>query len=146
MDNNTKEKLRQILDILEDGNLGYEKLASQFDEYSISTVFRRLSQQRKMFIEELKYECLVQGETISVTGTMSGFFHRMLMDIKGPFVNEEHLIDMAVRGEQEALLTYTEHLTVDIPRFIKEKLELQMSLIKGAIPQLQNFKSEVAKA
>lgn len=144
MDNKTILNIRQIMDILEDGNLGYDKLANQFAEYDVSTVFARLSQQRKMFIEELKYECLVQGERIMVTGTMSGFFHRLLMDLKEPFVDEENLIEMAVRGEQEAIRVYIDHMTADVPKFLRDKLEGQLNLIKGAIPQLQHFKNEVA--
>jgi uncharacterized protein (TIGR02284 family) len=143
MENTTKEKIQEILDILHDGNLGYQKLGTQFKDYDVSTVFLRLSQQRKMFIEELKYECLVQGEEVNASGTIPGFFHRMLLDIKKPFVDEEHIIDMAVRGEQEAVEVYNQHLTSDIPRFLKTKLEQQLGLIKGAIPQLQNFKSEM---
>jgi len=143
MTESTKLHLRQILDILEDGNLGYEKLASQFKQYDVSTVFRRLSQQRKMFIEELKYECLVQGENIMVTGTIPGFFHRAIMSFKEPFVSEESLIDMAVSGEKAAIEVYENNINHEIPRFLTEKLEQQLSLIKGAIPQLYNFKEDV---
>jgi uncharacterized protein (TIGR02284 family) len=142
----TKLHLRQIMDILEDGNLGYEKLANQFKQYDVSTIFRRLSQQRKMFKEELKYECLVQGENIMVTGTMAGFFHRTLIGLKEPFVSEESLIDMAVDGEKAAIEVYESNIDHEIPRFLKEKLEQQLILIKGAIPQLHNFKEEVTES
>jgi uncharacterized protein (TIGR02284 family) len=146
MKETTKLNIRQIMDILEDGNLGYEKLASQFEQYDVSTVFKRLSQQRKMFIEELKYECLVQGETLMVTGTMAGFFHRTLMGLKEAFASEESLIEMAVDGEKAAIKAYKENMNENIPRFLKEKLEQQLDLIKGAIPQLQNFKQEVGES
>lgn len=132
------------MDILDDGADGYEKLAKKCSEYDVSTVFRRLSQQRKMFIEELKYECLVQGEELNVSGTVAGFFHRALMDLKAPFVDESNIIQMAIDGEKAAIKVYEENITNHTPRYIKEKLESQLSLIKGAIPQLQNFSHEVA--
>lgn len=143
METQVQEYIQRILDIAQDGAEGYRKLASKMNDSDLATIFNRLSQQRKMFVEEIKYECLVLGEEMKTDGSTAGYFHRMLMDIKAPFSDDEELINMAVRGEQEAVLVYEKCITLELPKYLREKLVNQLNLIKGAINQLQHFESMV---
>lgn len=138
-----QQYIQKILDIAQDGSNGYSKLASKMKDSDLSTIFRRLSQQRKMFIEEIKYECLVQGVEMETEGSTAGYFHRVLMDLKSPLSNDEQMINMAIKGEQEAVLVYEKCITLEVPKYLRDRLVDQLNLIKGAINQLQHFQSLV---
>ncbi len=134
-------KINEIVDIAQDGANGYKTLADSVENKDIATVFLRLSQQRKMFVEELKYECLVQGNELDITGTVKGFFHRVFMEIQSIVKSDDKLIDFAVQGERKAIEVYESMITLEVPRYLREKLKTQLGLIKGAVKQLQHFKS-----
>ena len=134
-------KIKDIVDIVQDGADGYHSLAKSVENRDIKTVFLRLAQQRKMFVEELKYECLVQGVELSVTGTVKGYFHRILIEIQSIVKSNSDLIDLAIYGENTAIEVYESTITLEVPQFLREKLRNQLGLIKGAIQQLTHFKT-----
>ena len=141
-----KKKLERIIEICEDGSKGYETAANNVDNIELKTIFNRLSQQRKLFIEELKNEARIQGMDLSDSGSVKGFFHRTWLSTKATFSfnNEESVIESSLTGEEKAVEVYEENLTYEIPQNLKTMLEDQMRMIKGSIHQLNQFKSEFA--
>lgn len=141
-----KENLENIIEICEDGRKGYESAASHVDNIELKTIFNRLSQQRKLFIEELKNEARILGIGLSETSSLKGFFHRTWLSTKATFSfnNEESVIESSLTGEEKAVEVYKENLNYEIPQNLKTMLEEQMRMIKGSIHQLNQFKSEFA--
>ncbi|MTI20165.1 PA2169 family four-helix-bundle protein [Fulvivirga sp. RKSG066] len=147
MDNKEiKDRLQDILDLCQDGALGYTQAAKETADSEIKTIFNRLSQQRKLFIEELKEDARDLGVEPKAEGTISGFFHRNWMDVKSNFQSKESeaVIEEAQRGEKAALEVYNDVIQKEtMPGFINEKLKQQRGMIEGAIEQLKEFKMAV---
>ena len=144
--NKLKKDLQAILEICHDGVEGYETAANNIKKEDLTTLFLRFSQQRKGFIEELKNEALRLGLELDPPGTVKGFFHRNWLATKATFSSQtnETVIEESITGEKAAVETYQKVLKDNnLPGFLKEILEKQQSLIKGAILQLNGLKVEI---
>lgn len=142
-----KKDLEDLIDICNDGVNGYETAAEKVEDKdeSMKTLFLRLSQQRKGFIEKIKAEGIRLGLEFKETGTVKGFFHRTWLTIKTNFSSDEkvQVIDEAMTGEKKALDVYTKIMAdPEIPDYLRETLEEQQGLIKVAIQQLSDLKAE----
>jgi len=141
-----KNDLQKIIEICKDGVKGYETAAENIRNDEMKTLFLRLSQQRKAFIEDLKNEALKLGIEPEESASVQGFFHRSWIATKAVFSNNsnEKVIEESMTGEKAALETYDEVLGApEIPRYLKELLVEQQRLIKVAIQQLSGLKTEV---
>ena len=143
---NQQEALQAVLDICEDGFKGYERAAKEIENTELQTIFHRLSQQRKLFIEELKSDARDLGLKLEESGTAKGFFHRAWIDIKATFASKEieAVIEEAQTGEKEAVRVYSDALESSLPLYIKDKLENQRHLIAGCVQQLNEFERSFA--
>ncbi|MFD1551328.1 hypothetical protein DNU06_17035 [Putridiphycobacter roseus] len=142
MDQELEKKLNAIVMICIDGNKGYATAAENISHTDLQTLFNRLSQQRKLFIEELKQDARSVGITLNDDGSVEGFFHRTWLSTKAFFSTQtlESVIESSLTGEEKAIEVYTETISEDIPSFIKERLINQLALIKVALNQLNNLK------
>ncbi len=147
MDKNKVEKeFQKIIDICADGVKGYETASKNIEHGNLKTLFLRLSQQRKGFIEDLKDEALKMGVELDASGTVKGFFHRTWLATKSTFSSDtnEKVIEEALFGEKEAIDVYNDVLgEPELPAFIHEKMKAQQDLIKVSIQQLHGLKSEI---
>ena len=142
-----KKDLEEIIDICNDGVNGYETAADKVEDKdeSIKTLFLRLSQQRKGFIEKIKTEGIRLGLEFKETGTVKGFFHRTWLTARANFSSDEKekVIEEAMTGEKKALEVYTKVMAdPKIPDYLLETLEEQHGLIKVALQQLSDLKAE----
>jgi len=144
MNTELKDNLSNIIDICKDGALGYDTAADNLKDTVYHTIFHRMAQQRKLFIEEVKEEANKLGVELETNGTTKGFFHRTWLSTKATFSPEtiESVIDSAMRGEKEAVKVYEENINETIPAFLKEKLVGQLDLVKGAMNQLKGLELE----
>src|SRR5690606_31541948 len=103
-----KEVLQDIVDTCRDGVKGYETAAGEINDDSIRTLFLRLSQQRKGFIEELKNEALKLGIELNGSGSKKGFFHQTWIAAKSSLTgnSRDNLIGEAMDGEKKAIEVY----------------------------------------
>lgn len=152
MNNDTHAKMRdqvqRVLDICYDGVKGYDHAAERTENPDFKTIFHRLAQQRKLFIEELKYDMLDQGLHMETDGTTKGYFHRTWLDIKSAFAGktDESILEEAKTGEREAVEVYDSVIqTQVVPDYIEERLKKQRDFIKGAIRQLDGFEVNAAR-
>ncbi|MFW6275411.1 MAG: ferritin-like domain-containing protein, partial [bacterium] len=132
-----KKDLEDIVNICNDGVNGYETAADKIKDKdeSIKTLFLRLSQQRKGFIEKIKTEGIRLGVDFKETGTLKGFLHRSWLTVRANFSSDEKqkVIDEAMTGEKKALEVYTKVMAdPEIPDYLREILEEQQRLIKVA--------------
>ncbi len=138
-----KKDIQEILDICKDSTIGYETASENIEYKDLKTLFLRLSQQRRLFIEELRDEALKLGIELNTTGTVKGFFHRNFLAVKAKFSSDsnEKVIEESMTGEKAALKTYGKVLgDPAIPKYLAEKLTGQQKLIKVAINQLSDIK------
>ena len=124
MSTELKDKLSSIIDICKDGALGYDTAAESLKDTVYYTIFHRVAQQRKLFVEDLKGEASKLGIELEDSGTMKGFFHRTWLATKATFSSEsiESVIESSMRGEKEAIKVYEENINETVPSFLKEKL------------------------
>lgn len=148
-----KEKLthdlQKITEICKDGVLGYGTAAENIKYDDLKTLFLRLSQQRKSFIEDIRNEALSLGIELNSSGSAKGFFHRTWLTTKAMFSNStnEKVIEESMVGEKAALDVYDEALgDAAVPQYLKDILKEQQRLIKGAVQQLSSLKAEVKMA
>ena len=139
------ETLQEIIDTCNDSVEGYEKAADEIEDKSIKTLFLRLAQQRKGFIEEIKNESLKLGIELENSGTAKGFFQRTWLAAKSALSNDtkDKIIREAMDGEKQAVEKYVKaYSNQNVPQYIEETLKEQEHLIKVAIYQLNGLFSE----
>lgn len=81
-----KKDLESIIEICEDGIKGYETAADKIKKDDLGTLFLRLSQQRKGFVEEIKNEALRLGLKLDESGSTKGFFSSYMASHKSCFL------------------------------------------------------------
>ncbi|QGY47690.1 PA2169 family four-helix-bundle protein [Maribellus comscasis] len=142
-----KNDIQEIIDICKDGAEGYETAANNIEYSDVKTLFLRLSQQRKLFIEEIKNEALKMGMELDTSGTIKGFFHRIWLATKATFssATNEKVIEESMTGEKAAVETYDKVLAdSELPAYLREILAEQQRLVKVTINQLSELKKEVS--
>lgn len=136
------KEIEHIVNLVEDSAKGYRHLAGHLENNELKTVMNRLSQQRKLFRENLENDARDLGGNIEEEGTYKGYFHRKWMDVKSSVSSseDEARIDEAIRGEKKLIEAYDELLRENkLPDFINERLDEQRTMIRGAISQLEEF-------
>lgn len=136
------EVLTILTQYCNDGYNGYSEIAEKTNNAELTTIFYRLSQQRKLFAEELNTEIIALGGDRIDTGSMEGNLHQLWIKIKALFTlnNISGIIETAKTGEEFIQERYAENLSnKDIPSFVREKLIQQHSMINGAFLQLEEF-------
>jgi uncharacterized protein (TIGR02284 family) len=146
MNNENINKLQLTLDTCMDGAKGYETAAKNLEDGELTTIFNRLSQQRKLFAEELKTDFRDFGLELTSEGTTAGFFHRNWIEVKSFFSSSDNsvVIESAINGEKEAIERYEELISYKLPGVINTRLEGQLTLIKGSLSLLHDFNKQVA--
>jgi uncharacterized protein (TIGR02284 family) len=140
-----KDALQDVVETCYDGVEGYETAAGEIEDESIKTLFLRLAQQRKGFIEELKNEALKLGTELDDSGSSKGFFHRTWLAAKSALSSDskDKIIEEAMDGEKRAVEVYANvHANQEVPEYIQDILREQEHLIKVAIHQLNGLYSE----
>jgi len=140
--------LEDIVNLIEDSARGYRHLAGHLENSELQTIMNRLSQQRKLFRENLENDARDMGGAISTDGTYKGYFHRTWMDIKSTVssTEDETRIEEAIRGEKHLIEAYDKVLrTEKLPEYIIERMEEQRKLIKGAVTQLKEFERSMVQ-
>jgi uncharacterized protein (TIGR02284 family) len=137
-----KKSLKQIVEINSDSYKGYEKAASSLENTEHQTLFNRLAQQRKLFIEQIKGDARDNGITVEDNGSVAGFFHRNWLATKAVFSFDkiESVVESSIEGEKAAIETYAGVLKDEnLPLYVKTRLNVQMGLIKVAKEQLKGI-------
>lgn len=137
----TISTLNHLIEICRDGDRGYKHAAEHMEEEELRTIFYRLSQQRALFEAELQNEVRLLGGNPEDNGTFKGTLYRAMMEIVSDLSGHktEAIIKECQGGEKAAMEAYTEALKTELPHYLKEKLNHQFHLIKGAYVQLQEF-------
>lgn len=139
------ENLNELIKLCNDGAKGYNNAADGIDNKELKTIFHRLSQQRKGFVEDLKSEIRSMGGEIDDSRDVEGILHNTWLSIKAAITanNTESVIEACKTGEEFAYSKYEELLKdTELPENIKSLLSKQHQLIRGAYTQLEQFEHE----
>ena len=142
------DNINELIKICNDGAHGYNNAADAIEIDELETIFRRLSQQRKGFVEDLKNEIRTMGGEVDDTRDVEGVIHNTWVKIKAFITakDTESIIEACKTGEEYAFKKYEEVLKdSEFPNNIKETLSEQHQLIKGAYTQLEQFEHEFTK-
>ena len=140
--NELLSKLHTLINALEDSSTGYRHLGKYLENDELKTIMNRLSQQRKLFLEEIVQDARDMGENLKAESTVKGYFHRTWMEIKATVSTseDESRIEEAISGEKYLLEHYDNLLKIsEMPDYINERLTDQRKMILGAIGQLEEF-------
>ena len=130
------KKLNNLLVKNYDAEKGYRNALDNVDNDRLKMYFKRRSDERKEFAEELRKEILQYGELPKDSGSFEGTLHRNWMDLKSAFSsnNEETILEEAIRGEEASLEDYNELLEErNLPPSIDSLLIRQKNAIRSAI-------------
>lgn len=139
MDTKSKALVDQLAEILEknkDAEKGYAKAAENAKSIGLQNYFRRKSDERRDFNDQLKSGIVANFNEVDDSGSFTGSMHRTWMDIKTFFSGneDEAMMEEAIRGEKAAVKEYeevleSEVLPLPIEVLIREqKLRIQKDL------------------
>lgn len=135
------ENINELIKICNDGAHGYNDASDEINQPELETIFGRLSQQRKGFVEDLKAEVRRMGGEIEDTRDVEGYLHNKWLKIKSFITanDTESIIEACKTGEEFAYKKYEEILKdTEMPENLKEILTEQHQLIRGAYNQLEH--------
>lgn len=101
--------LKGLINILNDGKIGYKEAVSNVESENLKSTFLELSNQRYAYAEELKEHILQHGGTSdNEEGGVLGVLHRAWLDIKDAFTSKDDsaILEAIITGEKAALDKY----------------------------------------
>ena len=134
--------LHELIETCEDGKRGYQNASENIENDELKTILYRLSQQRSLFEAELKDEIRQLGGDMEKGPSLGGKVHRVWMDLKSGINGKDTdaILKECMRGEKAAIEQYEAALKAELPEYIRDKVEGQFKMIKGAYNQLVEFK------
>ena len=115
MDTRSKELVDQLEEMLEknrDAEKGYAKAAENAKSHGLQSYFRRKSDERRDFNNQLRKMLVASYDEIDENGSFTGSIHRAWMDVKSFFSGneDEAMLEEAIRGDKAAVKEYEEVL------------------------------------
>lgn len=147
---NTDEKrekvvftLESLIQILEDGKLGYTNAAEHTDNALIKNDFTQFARERALYIVELQDEINRLGKTTNASGGGAlGAIHRAWIDIKSSFTSgdTEAIINACITGEEAAIGSY--EAALDIETLNTDQVALISAQLTGIKSALMTIKAK----
>ena len=112
---------------------GAEKLA-QTDRPELATTFRRYSEERATFVDELRVLAQAYGDEMKESGTVTGALHRGWMTLKDALAGSDPtgVLDTAEQGEDHAVKEFDKALQADISPTLRTVVARQASAVHAA--------------
>ena len=136
---NIVDSLDELIEILEDGKLGYTNAAEHITSPALKTDFLQYARERSLFIVELQDEINRLGKSTEIAGGGPlGALHRTWIDIKSTFTSGDNdaILGACITGEEFAIENYN---------IVLEKQILEPNQITLVSKQLQSIKNTLAK-
>ncbi len=143
------DSLHELIQINQESEKGYKEASENVNSKELKTILYRLSQQRALFRGELE-EVLHKDyrDSADVQDSLASKIHRTWIDFKKSFSNDddEAILAECERGEEHAIKKYTSMLDGQLPSYVEEMVNQQLSLVRGALSQIREFKYEADQA
>jgi uncharacterized protein (TIGR02284 family) len=147
---NPRSTLRNLLQILHDGQEGFKKASEAVKEPQLKQTFSQFSLQRSKFAGELESELLSLGEKDPQDEgtTVSGALHRTWIDLKVALTNGDahSILSEAERGEDAAKKAYKNALETDLPAPLRELLTRQSEEVLQAHNTVRDLRDITKKS
>ncbi len=137
---------KKLMQVLQDGRDGYAKGAEKLAETAtpeLTTVFRRYSQQRAEFYDEIHTMAETYGDDIDESGSVAATLHRGWMTIKDAMAGSkpEGVLDAAEQGEDHAVSEYKDALDSDLSEKFHAVVQRQSTAIRVAHDEIRNLRN-----
>ncbi len=115
------EVLKELNEFVHDGLEGYERAAKESTDTLRQDVYRRFSQQRLAFANELNQIIQQHGGSPERDTTAKGKLYRQWMDFKATITgsNEEAILGSCIYGEEWAQKAYRDALDHELPAEVR---------------------------
>lgn len=136
------ETLEELIETCQEGIKSYRDAAEHIVHPDLKTILYRLSQQRALFEAELKDDMRdMGGNPDKNTSDMKGTLQQIWMNFKAGLHGEDTnaILNECKKIESSAMRSYEDALAKELPGYIKERVEQQYKLIRGAYDQLVEF-------
>ena len=112
----TADTLNDLIEVLKDGQKGFEAAAEDAEWADLKLVFKRFSEQRAKFVEDLQALVVQRGEEPQDDGTVAGALHRGWIHLKSSLATRDDLaiLEECERGEDSAVKAYQEALATEM--------------------------------
>lgn len=140
---NVKKTLENLIEVCQDGIKNYRDASEHIIHPDLKTILYRLSQQRALFEAELKGDMRELGgnpDEIS-DNDLKSTLHQAWLNFKSGLNGEDTnaILNQCKKIESTAMRKYEDALSNELPTYIKDKVEQQYKLIRGAYDQLVEF-------
>lgn len=127
-----EESLRSVIQVLIDGQEGFEKIGEHMKDETLRRYFAAESLQRAKFRGDLEEVLHQDGvHDVKEKGTVGGAVHRAWGDLKAHLGGGDHtLLETTEAGEDEAKDAYEKVLGKELPLPVKQLLTTQFAHIQ----------------
>jgi uncharacterized protein (TIGR02284 family) len=127
-----EDALRSVIQILIDGQEGFQKIAEHLKDETLRRYFAAESLKRAQFRGDIEEALHLEGvHDVNESGTVGGTVNRAWGDIKAHLGGGDHaLLETAESGEDAAKKAYQEVLEKELPLPIKQLLVTQSAHIQ----------------
>lgn len=134
--------LEDLIEVNQEGIKIYRDASGKMVHPDLKTILYRLSQQRALFEAELKEGMRdMGGDPDNINEDLKSSLRDIWQNFKSGLhgSDTEKIIDDIKTNESAAMRAYESALANELPDYIKEKVEEQYKLIRGAYDQLVEF-------
>lgn len=137
---------KHLVETLEDGREGFAQGAEKLESSGngdVAAVFRRLSEQRAQFAEDLRELAQGYGDEVDESGSLAGKLHRGWLSLKDALAGSsaDGVLDAAEQGEDHAVGEYDKALPSEISPSLRTVLERQFMDIKKAHDDVESLRN-----
>jgi uncharacterized protein (TIGR02284 family) len=149
----TKEKtievLNDLIKINNDRIAGYQKASNntEITEAELKTLFLRLAEESRDYIEELSAEVISLGGSPASDTTAAGKIYRAWMDVKATFSGKDAHATLASCefGEDAAQRAYNDAMEADLEPSMLGLVARQKALLKGSHDLVKRYRDQFAE-
>jgi uncharacterized protein (TIGR02284 family) len=140
---NQQDIIKNVVEILHDGQKGFSDLAEHMKDPQIKSFFLKESGTRARFASELETAAGLKREE---GGTAGGAVHRMWGDLKGKLGGGDHtLLETAEQGEDAAKEAYEKALAEpQLSGNLRQIVQTQSDHVRQAHDQVKAFRDRKA--
>jgi len=139
------EKLNDLIEILKDGQLGFEAAADDAQSPNLKNALRKYSHQRAEFARQLQAVVVHRGEKPEDSGSLSGALHRGWINLKSAVATRDDLavLEECERGEDFAVEAYRKALDHGELGAARSLISKQYTEIKAAHDEIRSMRDHM---
>ena len=140
------EVLKELSEFVHDGLEGYERAAEESKDQLRKNIYRKFSQQRLAFANELNMIIQKNGGTPERDTTTKGKLYRQWMDFKAALTgnSEEAILGSNIYGEEWAQKAFRDALDHDLPAEVRGTILRQREASTDALDRLHQLREGIS--